>query len=101
MRTYRGNRPSYRTEERHKEPSKRSNGRYPFSKKIYRLQYADQIGLLFDEVPNENSNKYYGKISGIEAGIDFSSTSSCKINAKTEEDLDKVYKEVIKSLIRR
>lgn len=71
---------------------------YPFSKNINRLSYYDQIPGLFDAMPKKHAGGYYGKISGIEARIDFSLRSPCRISAKTEEDLLEAYKQVLANL---
>ena len=71
---------------------------YKYSKKVYRLSYEKEIPSLFDNGYTQNCSKYFGKISGIPVRINFSLTSSCTLNAKTEEDLETVYKEVIKVL---
>ena len=84
--------------ERNGKSSKNSNKNYPFSRKVNRLQYSNQIDDLFDEKPVKNSRGYYGRISGIEVRINFSPTSPCRINAKTEEDLIKAYTKVLDSL---
>ena len=83
---------------RNRKSSETSNKNYPFSRNVNRLQYIDQIDDLFDEKPVKNSKGYYGRISGIEAMIDFRFTSPCRINAKTEEDLIKLYTRVLNSL---
>jgi len=92
---------SIRGTPREKRPTGKSNDNYKFSKKIYRIHYKDQIMPLFDNGVAEKSDRYYGRILSIPIRIDFSLTRPCTLNAKTQEDLNMVYNEVIKALIGR
>lgn len=78
--------------------SESSDRDYSFSRNVNRLQYLNQINYLFDKMPVKRAGGYYGRISGIEARIDFSLKSPCRISAKTEEDLLEAYKEVLANL---
>ena len=86
-----------------KSPVK-EDGQYKFSRSVNRIYFLKQIKPLFDnprEVKEEtrgSNQRHYGTISGIEVRIDFNPTSSCSLHAKTEEDLGRVYREVIRAL---
>ena len=76
-------------------------GKYQHSRNLYRLQYERQIKPLFDKFSKQEGTHYYGKISGVEARIDFNTNSSCTLMTKTELDLEIAYKKVLKELIGR
>jgi len=57
---------------------------------------------LFDNPKKirEKAKRYFGKIGCIDVRIDFSMTSSCSLNAKTQEDLNITYRKILNSLIK-
>tara|TARA_Y100000310_G_C20479634_1_gene714066 strand:- start:412 stop:648 length:237 start_codon:yes stop_codon:yes gene_type:complete len=75
--------------------------KYVHSRKIYRITIRDQIPELFDNGYMEKGDKFFGKIGGVEARVEFSEKESCSLSAKTEEDLEIVYRKTLEILIRR
>lgn len=86
---------------REKKPVEKSDKEYQHNKNLHRLQYERQIIPLFDEFSKQEGARYYGKIAGVDARIDFSMISSCTLRAKTEGNLEIAYRKVIKELIGR
>ena len=66
---------------------------YPYGRYVYRLQTENQIKILFNDPKiKPKTNVYYGMIGRIEAAIYFNIGTNPSIHAKTQENLDQVYK---------
>ena len=81
----------------------KKNRNYPFSERINRLRFEEQIRPLFDNPDKVKENrtreiKYNGKIAGVPARIYFNKSHSCSVHVKDEECLKEVYNEVKKRL---
>lgn len=101
--TEKGYRPGRIEETPRKSKPEKSNGKYKFSKPIYRITYENQIRPLFDNSNKviEKGKSYYGKIEGIEARIDFSLNHPCLLNTETEEELTSTHKKILDRLLGR
>ena len=74
------------------------NGKYKYGRKIHRIRSISDIEYLLNNEYKKKGSSYFGKITGIQVKINFSIISSCSLNTTTEEELEKVYREVLRIL---